>query len=96
MLESLEELSSVFSRDFSDKKAILNKVNKDYVFEDKIKSQIEFSMRMLIEKQNYNLARNNSTILEMRQDLEDTTGILKNSMVKLDERENMLNDVELQ
>jgi hypothetical protein len=95
MLESLQELSTVFSRDFSNKKSILNKMDKKFVFEHKIKSQIEFSMRMLIEKQNHNLARANSTILEIRKDLEETTGIVKNSMVQLDERERGLFEVEL-
>lgn len=95
MLDSLDELTQTFSRDFCHKQSLLLKRQKEYLFEDKIKSQIEFSMRMLLEKQNHSMARANSAILEMQNDLEETTQIVKNSMVQLDERENMLMEVEL-
>ena len=85
-MDSLQELTKVFARDFAYKKSIIHPLGnskKNFIFEHKIKSQIDFCMKMTLEKENLTLARANSTILEIRKDLKETTEIVKNSMVQL-------------
>ena len=98
-MDTLQDLTKLFSRDFGRKQSLIQSIKTpkiEFVFEHKIKNQLEFSMKMLLEKHNTALARNNSIILEIKRDIEETTEIAKNSMVQLEERESMLMDVELE
>jgi uncharacterized protein YbcC (UPF0753/DUF2309 family) len=95
ILNALHEISDSFTRNFSDKKDIIvcsNNSNeaKKYYFEHKIKSQIEFNMKMVLDTCNEELIRSNTAILNIKKDLDETTDMVKHSLTQLDERGNML------
>lgn len=99
ILDAIHDITECFSKNFKQKLMVpINPRNKSkgYQIDPKTKTQIEFTLKLAVNDSNNKLVRNNSTILEIQKDLEETTQIVQKSMRHVDERGSMLLEAEEQ
>lgn len=101
ILDAIHEITECFSRNFKKKQDLVKPINptnksKGYQLDSKAETQVNFTLKMAINECNTKLIRNNSTILEIQKDLEETTQMVQDSMRHVDERGSMLLEVEEQ